>query len=541
MIAERWQIKLDHFDCLPDGSGRGRYTIQIGNRIMTYCVRCFPWNGHEKVGRRADGLNRDMFSVLFYGSPSEERIQRELDLFENKDAPLGERDSVFGLRDVDRLRTNADVIGYIPANRSPTGFENVVAPLERGVQPDVDVLYQNSGYILRNAGFLGSGRNGTRSFDHYDADSPFSHPYFADLFGLYLIRQVSIDLVNATAKARNPDAAALSIAVARHIGVGNSSGQGMCVALQRWPQWVAAWMVVRELAIAFACCQPVSASNALAVVRDMLSRVAASYGVIRLQSEEHLVSPRAIASNLADIVGWLNAPDIGDILWGEIVDRARERYDLETVEQFHSVLIDAFPDFADSIVGYYRDGMRIPLDSEPETQVGAFRGEMRRTVGWALEMDRRLSHTRDQFWYHSVEGGEQRKGVRGLDPHEEFESFTDHVGAFQHLWCQLSKYDDERLIAEVVADNPDLHFAIARIQTLSKVPYGEIRENLVHQDFAPSDLIRFFLSTLGMEFTSPLNKRYVRGVFLQGMPLPQEILAGADPDWSFPTTIGAAS
>ena len=541
MISERWRIDLVYFDAEPDGSGRARYIIEAGAWRMTYIVRCFPWSGAEKVGRRSDGLNRDMFSALFFGMPDEERVQQEFDLLEAKDSPHGITDRVFGLRDVDRLRTNSDIVGFIPANRSSTGFDGIVDALVRGVQPELGQIYSNSGYILRNAGFLGSGRNGTRSFEMYPADHPFSHPYFADAFGLYLIRQVSIDLVNATARARNPDAAQLSPAVARHIGVGNSSGQGMCVALQRWPQWVATWMLVRELAIAHACCQPVRESGVLGSVSDRMQRVAASCVAIRLQSEEFVVPPARNAANLRTIAGWLPAAAAEGLEWGDLAKRAAGAFDPETAEQFHSILIDAFPDFARAVAGYYDEGMRQALDSRPESTVREFREQLRTSAGWALKIDRRLSRRWNQFWYHSVEGGEQRRGVRGIDPHEEFESFIDHIGLFQIAWCKLANYPDDMLMAEVIADDPALHFVTARVQTLCDHPYAEIRGNLVDEDTAASDLIRFYLATLGMEFTSPLSKRYVRGVFLQGMPSRQELAEGASPDWTFPDPDGGAN
>lgn len=538
MIAERWSIDLVYFNAEPDGSGRARYAIRAGGQTMTYIVRCFPWSGAEKVGRRSDGLNRDMFSVLFFGTPDEDRIRREFDLIEAKDEPLGRTDEIFGLRDVDRLRTDCEVVGIIPANRSSSGFEAFVEPLARGKQPDSGYIYRNAGYILRNAGFLGNGRNGTRTFDMFPADHPFGHPYFADLFGLYLIRQVSIDLVNATALARNPLAAQLDPEIARHVGVGNSSGQGMCVALQRWPQWVASWMMARELALAHACCQFVSSSDSAERIRIRIGRIARTYRTIRLQSEEFQVSSAKIADNLGTIAEWLRA--LGpDELWGDVADRVSAEFDRETAEQFNSILIDAFPDFARSIAGHYDEAMRIHLDSRPQRTVGELREELVATAGWALGIDRRLSRTRNQFWYHSIEGGEQRRGVRGLDPHEEFESFIDHVGLYQHVWCRLACRPDDMPLAELVVHEPELHFAIARVQSLAGHPYAEIRGNLVSEDFAPSDLIRFYLATLGMEFTSPLSKRYVRGVFLQGMPLREELAAGADPDWTFPYLDGA--
>jgi len=74
------------------------------------------------------------------------------------------------------------------------------------------------------------------------------------------------------------------------------------------------------------------------------------------------------------------------------------------------------------------------------------------------------------------------------------------------------------------------------VQYLARLPYAEIRDNLVHRDFCPAQLIRFFLAVLGLECPSPLSIRYVRGVFFQGMPLPAELIAGAEADWRFRVT-----
>ena len=101
--------------------------------------------------------------------------------------------------------------------------------------------------------------------------------------------------------------------------------------------------------------------------------------------------------------------------------------------------------------------------------------------------------------------------------HEEFESFTDHVGMVQRLAALLTAYDDEAPVAEIIAGQPDVAYAISRVQYLSGQPYAEIRGDLGSADFLPSQLIRFFLGCLGMECSNPLSMRYVRGVFFQGM------------------------
>jgi len=521
MIQQRWIIKRERFHCDAGGDGHGVYSIRAGSHELTYIARCFRWDGIEKVGRRSDGANRDMFGAIFLRPPDEERIAREL--------------AIFDLRDVDRMRTDSSVTGWTPANRSARFFDHVVDSLTAGRQPDPGFLGSGTGYLLRNGGYLGSGRNGSLSFEGFPEGHAIRHPFFADLFGLFLVRQVSIDLVNGIAAARSPKAAQLAPDIARYIGVGNSSGQGMCVALQRWPHWVSTWLTVRELALAFAKSRPANEDMRRAErLRKLISRASDYYRSIKLQCEDYVVSTDVLARNIAAVKPWIAETVHNGAPWGELVRRAEAQFDGETVEQLNSLLLEIYPEFADACTGYLPIGAERERDLAPEMTVGELKALLRCRYDWALSYDMRLSGTRRHFWYHSADNGEQRRGERVIDPHEEFESFIDHIGLVQRLASVLTLYADDQHMAEVVSDVPDLAFAVSRVQYLADLPYAEIRENLIHADFIPAHLIRFFLAALGMECTNPLSIRYVRGVFFQGMPLPEEIARGAGEDWIFP-------
>lgn len=520
MVKERWSITREHFACDALGDGHGIYRIDANGHSLTYVVRCYPWDGVEKVGRRSDGAKRDMFGAIFLGTPDKARVAEEL--------------AAFDVQDIDRMRTRSDVTGWTPASRSARAFDYVVDSLVAGRQPEPALI--GGGYILRNGGYLGNGRQGSLSVVGLSADHPFRKPFFADLFGLCMVRQVSIDLVNGVAAAMNPGAAQLQPDVARFIGVGNSSGQGMCVALQRWPEWVATWLVVRELSLAYAVSQPVDGKTCERLLKA-LERSAGYYAGADFQCEDYVTPPAILAANLREIAGWVRDPlalALPD--WGALADRAAASFDAETAEQLNALLIGLYPKFADAAAAYVPVGMVRDRDVQPEMSVGALKALLRRDYAWALRVDLRHSSARQHFWYHSVDNGEQRRGERIIDPHEAFESFIDHIGLIQRLSAWAASVDDEASVAELLVSEPDLYYAVARVQYMQGLPYAEIRDNLLHRDFLPANLIRFFLAMLGIDGSNPLSIRYVRGVFFQGLPLPEDMKQGLGEDWRFPSS-----
>lgn len=502
VVRERWQITLLWEECHEDGAAKFVYRIETGAHAFTYIARAYAWDGVEKVGRRSDGANRDMFGALFIGVASDERIAREF--------------ATFDVKSEGQMRTDADVIGWTPANRSSRHFDSVVDALASGRQPEGDAL----GYLMRNGGFQSSGRNGTVSYPGIPDDHPLHHPFFADLFAVYLVRLVSIDLVNALARALNPRAARLDAALARQLGIGNSSGQGMCVALQRWPHWVATWVSVRETVLGYSKSRPIDAQG-IAILQDSIDRTIRIYRRTDPQVMDGVASNEAIIADLERISALVSQPT-GFAVWGELADHVAATLDGESAEQLNSLLLDLVPDFCDAIEPCFRLGAERQRRFEPAMTVAELRDILRRNYGWALTADRSLAETHQHFWYHSIDSGEQRRGERIIDPHERFESFIDHVGLIQRLASVLASHADVDRAGDVVLDHPDLHYAISRVQYLDRVPYAEIRDPIAHRDFIPADLIRFFLASLGIRGATPLSIRYVRGTFFQDHPVPSE-------------------
>jgi len=166
--------------------------------------------------------------------------------------------------------------------------------------------------------------------------------------------------------------------------------------------------------------------------------------------------------------------------------------------------------------------------------LAALRKLIERRYDWALEIDQSSPEARAYFWYRSEVHGENRRGERAIDAGTEKETFVDVTGAIQALYADLRRLP-EMTVARFLLEFPDHAHAVSRVQTASRLPYSEIRGNIVDRNFLPMDGIRFLLSMMGLECSHPNNTRWVRGVFLQGAPTPEDILQGSGADWIFPT------
>lgn len=518
MIAERWKLTKRHVEIDANGCGHLIYQIDFGRYQATYLVQSFPpVQANENYGRRA-GAKRDVWGTLFAGLPSAERIKEQI--------------GIIGPRDIATIRARSDILGLTPGSRSARIFDDVVDALSKGRQPEPDV-FRKSGYLIRNGGFVGSGRFGTISYPGIPVDHPLKYPYFADLFGLLLLREVGFDLVNEMAAARSKAAVRLSDRLATFFGVGNASGQGMCVALMRWPQWVSTWLVTREFCLARAKLMPATPGSApWRHLLDLLDRAVMYYDFDVPDPEEFAVPHKEIAENLRIIVGWMRGERDG-ANWAVLAERVTAAFDGETAELFNALLIEIYPQFADDVSAYIPVGMAAERDYSPELPVGEFRQRFLSKYRWELDQDLTNSDARRHFWYHSIENGEQRRGERVIDPHEHFESFVDQLGHLQRLASVLTRYPEDTPMGQVILDHSDLAFIVSRVEMMAHRPYKEIQGNLIHKDFSPAHLIRFLLAVLGLESTNPSNMRWVPGVLFQGLPSWEQIETGALSDWKF--------
>jgi len=515
MVRERWRIRLREIEVDASGVGHAVYDIDADGHAMTFAAFSQNEEVEEKEGRLCDSYF-DGIGVLFQGTTPMQRI-------------LAEREQTKFLW---AGRTDNSVLGWTVTNRSDRFFDAAVAALAVGRQPDAGQLATGGGYILRNAGFYGNGRMGCAVWRGLDKDHPLIHPYHQEMFGLYLWRGFGFDLAEAVARHRNPNAATLDAGLKRFLGIGNASGLGMVAIITRWPLWLATWVLVRELALAFAVTDPGPVpGDVVARFRELLVRARHYYRTVDARPLEHVEPRDKVAANLDQVAAWVDADGTN---WANVMDRAAAEFDRETVEQVASLLIDCYPARAALIDRLTPIGMNLAFDVMPEQTVADLAGMVRRRYAWALDMDLAAAEARRYFWYRSEEHNEQRRGERGVDPGEPVESFVDVAGAAQALLADLERASSDTRVGRFLFDHPAHRYMVARVQSTAALPYAEIHTNLIDAEFLPVRIIRFYLTTMGLESAAPKNFRWVRGVLMQGAPLPEELEAGAGADWTFP-------
>jgi hypothetical protein len=516
LMANKWKIQLTSTDIAQDGSGTLIYDIEAEGIHMHFGVLSCASIGVDRSGRLSD-KEFDFYALLREGRSKDSPIKEGLVHF---------REHLWS------ARADNKTIGFTVANRSVATFSQTLTALAKGIQPDPDILNANGGYLLRNSGWYANGRHGTRSWKSM-AGHPLEMPYHPDMFALYLWRMVGFDVVEHAARAQNPKAT-LTRGTKQALGVGNSSGMGMVAALVRWPEWFGAFNTLREMCLAHGVTRKnINVEQKTRLV--MLLRRSADYYAVQPGSTiSKIALPKTIAEGLhlvANAADQLPLNGSGSPLL--TISKFARKFDREVYEQTNAIIIELFPDFATEASKLFARAM-MRKSINPRMTLAEILALIDQRYDWATSIDLTAPGEREYFWYRSEESGETRRGERSIDNGVENETFVDVVGDIQRLRAFLELQDKSTSIGRFLLQAPEYSALVRRIQLAENSRYTEIRGNIIGRDFRPCDCIRFLLSTFGLEASWPSSERFVRGVFFQGAPLPEEIDAGIARDWLFP-------
>ena len=431
-----------------------------------------------------------------------------------------------------------DTLIYARGNRSARLFDHVVDSLAAGRQPDARVLAP-VGYILRTTAFIGNGQLGTRPFEGYEADHPFKRPYHAQFASAFVLREYVFDLVDHLARCRNPDAATLAPELRRYLGLGNAAATGLVPFVVNHPHLMHRWTAANEQALATAKqrsadCRDVTGQRFTTLLDKAIRH--ASEGA---RPDDGVFAPaQALASDLERVRrGYVAGRE--RLAWSALADWARVHVGAEACETLDAILLELYPDIVDALDDAFQADERFEI--QPAMRVDALARLLRAQYDWALHGNA-SDGEQPHFWYRTTKTPRDvRRGVRGQVSAFEFENAIDTVREIRRLDAALADADPSMAAGDLACARPDLRHIVTRVQSLAGLDYAELRADWLAPGFSPFGPVRFVLSLFGLEKFEAAMPKSVRGTFMQGAPIAEDVARGLDGDWPFPLIPSSAT
>ena len=524
MVAENWQISAPVFDLDEQGFGKVVYQIQARYGVFSFVVFSHYLDS-ECRNDRVIADQWDLTMALCEGTIDSDQLS-----FLQNNVPKQEAG-----------RVDSRVLVLSRANRSARTFEYVVDELSNGRQPNIDVIAE-VGYLYRTTAAYGSGKLGMADWEKvWTKHRDFARPFAAEMFTCYLLRHFSIKQAEFLASKRDPQSAVeIEEDLKRYIGIGNSTGLGMAPFLINHPLLINQWIEMRETALARVVKQSELGITAGIVdqLAESVSRVLKHLSEIITEDERQSRVNTEVGEELKMLRLWLvdQRSDLVNYLsWEALTQFAEDNWHVETQEVINTLLIELYPELVDDL----EERMWVDESYEivPEMSVADFIILIETKYDWALSIDFSKHEALGVFWYRSEEKMEPRLGHTGVDIGMDKEMPLGIARRVRDCYDQLCQYDNDnsgKNIAHFIVKNPTYNGIVARIQTMSKSFYGEIRENLVHKDVLPINLLRCKLSFFGVSKFDPRSRLWVRNTMFQGAPLVDDFGKPFSDNWHFP-------
>lgn len=521
IMRENWEISRSQFVMDKEGHGHAVYHIQTPKHEFSFVVISTKISDDERSDR-VISQKWDVTFALSEGKVTEEKLQQMKEQLPKQEAGRGDAFDLVWSR----------------ANKSNRIFDYVIQSLAEQKQPDPRILNE-VGYLLRTTAVYGNGKFGLAPYEKIKDNHPFSGPFQAQMFAVYMLRHFSFDLVEHIASQKNSEAIKLDPEIKRFIGTGNATGLGMAPFLISHPRLIHQWVYVREKAIARVK-DIVPGYDDLKLMIDWLDRIADYFDESRLIDREIFVKPEELAQQsrfLKEIV--LEYMEIGTLtgkptidLWHNLSQIAAEKVSIEMQELLHTILLELYVDHVTDLERCMNAEETYQI--EPRMTMKQLKRIIENQYKWVFQYDFTNPDEKYYFWYRSEEKEEPRIGIRGEEPGEEWEMPMNVAEQVQELYREIGDVDPGEMVATYILKHPQYKGIIQRVQSLEGYEYGEIQTNLLSKELLPIHLLRCKLSFFGAERFNPKSNRWVRITLFQGAPLVEEIGQPFPDNWVFP-------
>ncbi len=515
MRRENWRLERLRFDVDDHGYGASVYTAHGPKR--SYSLIAFT--EHIEPEQRTDRVIAEVWDgtfSLFDGIPADADVERLRDNTPKQEAG----------------RFLASELSLARGNKSLRLFEHVVSSLAAGKQPELDQLTQ-VGYLMRTTAVYGSGKFGCADRQKIAGRSEMTAPFQAEMLVVYLIRWLTIDLVNHVARARGGDSAVeLNRDYARYLGIGNSTGLGMAPFLVKYPMLINNWVQARETALARVRALGWASTRETEMFLGLVDKAERFAGEWNVQDEPQTARINTLRDELADLKEWCRTGLDQTRPWDAVVRHAEDNYSVEGQEFTAALVLEPHGGLVDDLGDTMSAETAPKLD--PAMTVAGLRKIIDEYYGWALGMDFSEETSQQRFWYYSEDKLEPRLGDRYAEPGAELEMPVAVAREVGLLRACLAERNDDEIMASFLMANPEFRHIVRRVQAVVDHPYGEIHDNLLDAGVRPLDIVRFKLAFFGVSKFDPKSDLWTRVNMYQGAPLPDEIMSEEFSDWIFP-------
>lgn len=522
--ARHWTLAKTRLDLDADARGTAVYTVDAEGRQLSFIAFCRTLEENERTDRViADAW--DVTAALIEGDLTPER-EAEL----RRNVPVQERG-----------RVDPDTIILTRANRSARFFDYVSDCLASGSQPDVDTIGP-SPYLIRSTAFYGNGKFGLKEFTDIPADHPLAVPYRSQMLAAWLLRELSMDMVEhvaaAKAAAAGTTAVRLDTAWSRYLGLGNATGLGMVPFVINHPDYLDAWCRLREIPLAAGLGRDYTPDHPdLARVAELLTQADRHLKEKHTLKTAPFLPTDALRPQLQQLLKELQAHLDTATEPAPVLARLHERAASLSPEArgiFASIVIELRSDFDEDAEALLRVDGPAPFDAA--MRCWELKQLLETNYAWARDYDFTDPEKTLYYWFSSAANEEPRRALRATRPDGATEHCTDIARRVIALAADLEAFPAHCSIADFLLAHPGHRFAAARVQQTRTHLYGEVHDNLIDGDFLPLSTQRFQLASYGMNNFSPQSTDWLRVTLFSGAPRAVDINHGTDDDdWLFPT------
>ncbi|RGE20063.1 hypothetical protein D1J51_10050 [Leucobacter sp. wl10] len=520
MLHEGWRVDRDELRIDARGNGSARYTITTPTGSITFAAWLREPRGANRTGRII-GTSWDMLGTLIDGIATDAQIETsetELPKLYEGRAPEG-------------------TLIWMRSNQSLRLFRHVRDSLATGGQPDAAEV-KRVGYLMRNTGLDGNGTFGSASFPAIAGDHPLAVSYHAQMLSAYLMRELSVDVVEELARLDAPATAVrLAPEVRRHIGVGNGSALGLVMFVYNRPVLIHSYIALTIEVLRHVLELPLEPGDPRFDRLESLLDRTIRYRVLEDTRYRVFTGGKQLAADLRRIRAVVRAARRGELVRGsaETLLAAVHRYAgarvaPEALQTLNTLLIELAPDHADALM-QKRLAFEESLEFDPRTPASEIREALTETFGWAFELPLNDPAHRDRTWYQSRAAEEPRSGPAEEVPgaHEVIPNYPSRA---RELLGALDASDAGTPVGAILAEHPHLEHMARSALALRGLPYAVPHADPHDIDFVPVWLVRLVNAFVhGLDRTEDFLNRSVLGLIFDGAPFRDELATAPSDAW----------